>query len=102
MMIWIIEDEARYIKEAIEAVEHAHVHIPGAIKIKTGDEWRWPPRLKIVERDGSEKADKHPLAVLPNILILDLSEWGGRVFHGKSFYEQLREHEKNVKKRLGA
>ena len=101
MMIWIIEDEARWIKEAIEAIDQARIHIPAAIEIKTGDDWQWPPRLKIVERDGMEKADKHPLAVLPNLLILDLYEWG-RVFRGKSFYEQLREHEKNVKKRLGA
>jgi hypothetical protein len=101
MMIWIIEDEARWIKEAIEAIEHACVHIPAAIEIKTGGDWRWPPILKIVESDGQEKADKHPLAVLPSILILDLFEWG-KAFHGKSFYEQLREHEKNIEKRLGA
>jgi hypothetical protein len=101
MIIWIIEDEAMYLKEAREALDRLARQIPVRLEIKSSRDWQWPPELTVIGQAGSEKADEKPLASLPDILILDLFQWA-KDFRGKTVYERLREQERSDKKRRGA
>jgi hypothetical protein len=101
MIIWIIEDEVMYLKEAREVLDRVARQIPVRLEIKSGCDWKWPPELTVIGQDNREKADEKPLASLPDILILDLFQWG-KDFRGKTVYELLRAQEQNDKKRRGA
>ncbi len=101
MTIWIIEDEAMYLKEAREVLDRMANQIPGELEIKSSNNWQWPPELTIAGQGAGERVDERPLASLPDILILDLFQWG-KDFRGKTVYERLREQERNDRKRRGA
>jgi len=99
LIIWMIDDEPIYHKQAREGLANVAKQLPVTCVIKSSCDWQWPPELNIIGQDGTEKKDEQPLAQLPDILILDLFE-SAMTFRGKIFYEELRKHETKENRRL--
>lgn len=99
--IWIIEDDPKFLVEAREALEKLTLQIPFELRIMISENWEKPPKLTVIERDGSVKEEANPLNSLPDILILDLFD-DAMEFHGEKFYDWLREQEYDIQRQFAS